>query len=167
MNPKGQDERTRRLARETGAILKTRSGRLAIALAFPNTYPLAMSTLGFHIVYSEFNAHPRIVCERAFLPQPGRKWSEKSSRLTSLESDTPLAEFDVVAFSVHFELDYANVLRILDLAGIPRRASERNEASPLIIAGGPCATFNPEPLAEFVDAFVIGDAEGLAELAGR
>ena len=166
MNGGKQDERTRRLAGEVGAINKSQGGRLSVALAFPNTYSIGMSTLGFHIVYREFNAHPLVVCERAFLPEVADRWSLRSSRLTSLESDTPLADFDVVAFSIHFEMDYANILRILDLAGIPRRASQRGDANPLIIAGGPCATFNPEPLAEFVDAFVIGDAEGVvAEIA--
>lgn len=162
VNAGRSDERNARLRSERGAIAKSHGSRLSIALAFPNTYPVAMSTLGFHIVYGELNSDPRIVCERTFLPERPENWTSRSFRLTSLESDTPLADFDVVAFSIHFEMDYPNVLRILDLAGIPRLASDRTEAAPLIIAGGPCPTFNPEPLADFVDAFFIGDAEGSA-----
>lgn len=165
MRKSRQDERTRRLSRESRVDLKSGEGRLRVALAFPNTYPVGMSTLGFHLVYNEFNNHPNVVCERAFIPEPNGIWTSttSTSRLTSLETDTLLVNFDVLAFSIHFEMDYWKILQLLDMAGIPRLASERTEASPLILAGGPCASANPEPIADFVDAFALGDAEELAD----
>ncbi len=144
--------------------MKSGEGRLRIALAFPNIYSIGMSTLGFHIVYKEFNDHPKTVCERVFVPESSARWTTttSTSRLTSLETDTLLVDFDVLAFSVHFEMDYWRILQILDFAGIPRRSKERTEASPLILAGGPCVSINPEPIVDFIDVFAIGDAEGLA-----
>ena len=151
----------RRLERETGTIYGPLEGRLRFALAFPGPYRLGMSSLGFQIVYGLLNSIPGVACERVFLPDPEdvREFRRSRTRLFSSESQTPLAEFDVLAFSISYELDYTNLAQILDLAGLAIFAADRDESHPLVIAGGPCATFNPEPLAEIVDAFAIGDAE--------
>ena len=149
------------LSQETGTIRKPHGERLSFALAFPNTYWVGMSSLGFQLVYAMLNAIPDVVCERVFLPEPDEETllRRARSRLFTLESQTPVSEFDALAFSIYFEMDYLNVLKTLSLSGLPLLASERDESHPLALAGGPCATFNPEPLAEFVDAFVIGEAE--------
>lgn len=151
----------RLLEQETGAICGSLEGRLRFALAFPGYYRLGMSALGLQIVYGLLNNLPNVACERVFLPEPidEQEYRRSRTRLFSIESQTPICDFDVLAFSVSFEFDYANVARMLDLAGLPISAADRNESHPLIIAGGPCATFNPEPLADIVDVFVIGDAE--------
>jgi radical SAM superfamily enzyme YgiQ (UPF0313 family) len=132
-----------------------------IALAFPNTYRLGVASLGFQIVYGLLNDLPDVTCERVFLPEPDELAEHERTRteLFSLETQNPLASFNSVAFSVSFELDYVNVLRMLKLANLPIHSSDRGDVHPLVIAGGIAPTFNPEPLADFVDAFVIGDAE--------
>lgn len=152
-----------RLARESGAVVIDRAARVRFALAFPNVYRVGMASLGFQLVHGMLNALPNASCERVFLPDPNdlKEHLRTKTELFTLESQSPLAEFDVVAFSLSFELDYLNVLRMLQLSGIPIRGVERDETRPLVIAGGICATFNPEPLADFVDAFVIGDAENV------
>lgn len=149
-----------RLSRERGTIYPKHAG-LRIALAFPNTYGLGMASLGFQLVYRMLNGLPNVSCERVFLPAPEElaEHERTGAGLFSLETQTPLRRFDAVAFSVSFELDYINVLRILRLGRIPFERALRNESHPVVIAGGICPTFNPEPLADFVDAFVIGDAE--------
>lgn len=150
-----------RVAREHGGVQIDRAAPVRLALAFPNVYSVGMASLGFQLVYELFNTHPDASCERVFLPDPDDLAEHERSRmeLFTLESLSPLSQFNAVAFSVSFELDYVNVLRVLRLANIPLRRTDRDETRPLVIAGGPCATFNPEPLAEFVDAFVIGDGE--------
>ena len=151
------------LSKETGYVRKPHGGRLRIALAFPNTYWVGMSNLGFQTVYRLFNAHPDIVCERVFLP-PKQELAEQlaaGAPLVTLESQTPVNEFDVFAFSVSFEWDYVNVLTLLRLAGIPRYASERTQHDPLIVVGGAVTFVNPEPLALFADVIAAGEAEVL------
>ena len=150
-----------RLAREHGGVDINRAAPVRFALGFPNVYSVGMASLGYQLVYEMLNSHPDSSCERVFLPDPDDLIEHQRSRaeLFTLESFSSLAQFDVVAFSVSFELDYLNVLRMLRLANIPLRRDERDESRPLIIAGGPCATFNPEPLADFVDAFAVGDGE--------
>lgn len=158
------------LADEIGAITKPHGVKLRVALAFPNTYRLGMSNLGFQAVYRLFNDIPEVVCERVFLPEPTDiiEHRRTSTPLFSLESQSPLREFDVVAFSLTFEPDSVNVLEMLDLAGIALESSERGEGEPIVIAGGPVATINPEPLSRFVDAFAIGEGEELVgEIARR
>lgn len=142
-----------RFSHEEGAIVKDWGGRLPVALIYPNTYYLGMSNLGVHSVYSLFNSHLRVVCERVFLDT-----TEKNAPV-AIESGRPLSDFAVLAFSISYELDYFNVINILKAAGIPLFSAERNDTHPLIIAGGPCVTANPMPLAPFFDAFCIGDAE--------
>ena len=151
------------LSKETGYIRKPHGGRLRIALAFPNTYWVGMSNLGFQTVYRLFNAQPDIVCERVFLP-PKQELAEQlaaGAPLLTLESQTPVNEFDVFAFSVSFEWDYVNLLTLLRLAGIKRYAAERTSRDPLIVIGGAVTFVNPEPLALFADVIAAGEAEVL------
>jgi len=134
-----QRERAREtLAKETGYVQKPHGDRLRIALAFPNTYWVGMSNLGFQTVYTLFNSQPDIVCERVFLPPKQELAELLASRapLLTLESQSPVSDFDVFAFSVSFEWDYVNVLTLMRLAGLPRYAAERNERHPLVVIGG-------------------------------
>src|SRR5881392_2162815 len=151
------------LSKETGYITKPHGARLRVALAFPNTYWVGMSNLGFQTVYRLFNREDDVVCERVFLP-PKQELAELSASRTpliTLESQSPVGEFDVFAFSVSFEWDYVNVLTMLRLAGIPLYASERNEHHPLIVIGGAVTFVNPEPLALFADVIAAGEGEVL------
>jgi radical SAM superfamily enzyme YgiQ (UPF0313 family) len=151
------------LSREVGYVRKPHEGKLRIALAFPNTYFVGMSNLGFQTIYRLFNDQPDIVCERVFLPpkQELRALVESGARIVTLESQTPVSDFDVFAFSVSFEWDYTNVLTLLRLAGIPLRATERTERHPLIVIGGAVTFVNPEPLALFADVIAAGEGEAL------
>jgi radical SAM superfamily enzyme YgiQ (UPF0313 family) len=142
----------RRLSREQGAVVKNWGGRLPVALVYPNSYYLGMSNLGIHALYKLLNSYDRAVAERVF-------WEDDSQPPLSLESQRPLADFAVIAFSVSYELDYFNVPRILKAGGIPLYAAERNEKHPLVIAGGPCLTANPMPVSPFFDGLGIGEAE--------
>src|SRR5437870_2713488 len=165
-----QRERARQtLAKEVGYVKKPHGNRLRVALAFPNTYWVGMSNLGFQTVYRLFNAEDDIVCERFFLP-PKQELAELSAArapLVTLESQTPLSDFDVVAFSVSFEWDYVNVLTLLRLAGIPRYAAERTDRDPLIVIGGAVTFVNPEPLAPFADVIAAGEGEVLVPALER
>ncbi len=151
------------LSRETGYVRKPHGGRLRIALAFPNTYWVGMSNLGFQTVYRLFNAQPDIVCERVFLPpkQELADLAASGAPLLTLESQTPVNQFDVLAFSVSFEWDYVNVLTLLRLAGMKRYAAERGPRDPLVLVGGAVTFVNPEPLAPFADVIAAGEAEVL------
>ncbi|MFN3530949.1 MAG: TIGR03960 family B12-binding radical SAM protein [Candidatus Brocadia sp.] len=133
---------------------------IKIALAFPDTYSIGMSHLGIQILYGLLNERKDTVCERVFAPLADMESLMRKHRipLFSLETYTPLREFDIIGFSLQYELSYTNVLNMLDLSGIPVMASERNETDPLIIAGGPAA-ISPEPLTDFIDIFLIGDGE--------
>ena len=157
-------ERARQvLARETGYVLKPHGGRLRVALAFPNTYWVGMSSLGFQTVYRLFNALDDVVCERVFLPpkQELRAQVESGAPLLTLESQTPVSDFDVLAFSVSFEWDYTNVVSMLRLAGLPPRAADRSPRHPLVVIGGAVTFVNPEPLAPFADVVAAGEGEML------
>ncbi|MCC6345910.1 MAG: radical SAM protein [Nitrospirales bacterium] len=149
------------LSREKGTIRKDHGGRIRICLVYANTYPVGMSNLGFQGIYGLLNRRDDVVCERAFLPEEGDFEEHRRTRtpLFSLESKTPLGEFDIAAFSISFENDYPNVLKILDLAKVPFRSRERNPYHPLVVAGGVFAFFNPEPLAPVFDVIFIGEAE--------
>ena len=151
------------LEKESGAVFKDWGGRLRVALAFPNTYYVGMSSLALQIIYQTFNALPDVVCERVFWDKDGR---QAGRSLISLESQRDVDEFDVLAFTISYEMDYFNVVEMLLQAGIPPLAAERSAdaapdgpAWPLIIAGGPGVTMNPEPMAPFFDAIVIGEGE--------
>ncbi len=133
---------------------------LRVVLCFPEVYEIGMSNLGFMLLYHLLNEIPGVECERAFAPWPDmeRELSERGLPLYSLESFTPLSEFDIMGFSLSYEMTYTNILTMLSLGGIGRRSADRVAAGPLVIAGGVCAC-NPEPLADFFDAFFIGEAE--------
>ncbi|HET7220342.1 MAG TPA: radical SAM protein [Vicinamibacterales bacterium] len=164
MNKWEHRERARQvLAHETGYVLKPHGGRLRIALAFPNTYWVGMSSLGFQTVYRLFNELDDVVCERVFLPpkQELRAQVESGAPLLTLESQTPVNDFDVLAFSVSFEWDYTNVVSMLRLAGLPPRAADRSPRHPLVVIGGAVTFVNPEPLAPFADVVAAGEGEML------
>lgn len=154
--------RKRRTA-ETGAMPPHRGGDLSVCLVYPNRYATAMSSLGFQTVYRLLNEQPGVVCERAFLPDREELalYEKSGETLVSLESERPLDRFDLVAFSVSFEPDFVNIPRILRLARIPELADERDECSPLVIAGGAALFINPEPAAAFFDLIAIGEGEAL------
>jgi len=159
---------TRYLGGEVGAIRKDLAKvGLKVALAFPDTYELGMSHLGFRIIYGILNAMEEVAAERFFVPWPDMEMemAKRGIPLLSQESKAPLSCFDVIAFSIPYEMGYTNVLHILEMGGIPLPASERKGPFPLVIAGGPFAS-NPEPMAMFLDAVVLGDGEEVAvELA--
>jgi radical SAM superfamily enzyme YgiQ (UPF0313 family) len=139
---------------ETGIIRKNWKGKTSIVLVFPNHYAVGLSNLGFQSVYQLLNALEFVVCERAFLP-------ESPGPAVSLESNSHLEKFDIIAFSISFENDYLNLLTLLQSAGIPLQSSKRSEAHPLVIAGGIACFINPEPIAHFIDCILIGEAENL------
>ena len=164
MKPWQQRERAREiLSKEVGYVSKSHGGRLRVALIFPNTYFVGMSNLGFQTVYKLFNAEDGIVCERAFLP-PKQELKEQLASgipLLTLESQTPVNEFDIIAFSVSFEWDYTNVLTLLRMAKVPVRAAARTSHDPLVMIGGAVTFVNPEPLALFADVIAAGEGEQL------
>jgi radical SAM superfamily enzyme YgiQ (UPF0313 family) len=139
---------------ERGALRKEPGGKLGVALVYPNAYRLGMANLGLHAVYRLFNGDPRTLCERAFLPEDG-------GEPRTIESGRPLRAFDVVAFSLSFEDDDLNVLALLAGAGLPLRSAARDERHPLGVAGGIGVQINPEPVAPFFDAFLVGEGEVL------
>ncbi|HET6923530.1 MAG TPA: radical SAM protein [Anaeromyxobacteraceae bacterium] len=140
---------------ERGAVRKDPGGRLRVALVYPNAWRLGMANLGLHAVYRIVNDDPRALCERVFLPEA------PAEAVRSLESGRPLPDFDVVAFSLSFEEDYGNVLALLDRAGLPLRAADRDQRFPLVVAGGIAVQMNPEPVAPFLDLFLVGEGEEL------
>ncbi|MDO8567802.1 MAG: radical SAM protein [Dehalococcoidales bacterium] len=140
-----------KLLLEQGTIIKDWGGQLPVALIYPNSYYLGMSNLGVQAIYSLLNRQSGIVCERVFL--------EQGKAPQSVESQRPLTDFAVLAFSVSYEPDYFNVARVLKASGIPLYASQRNSSHPLVIAGGACITANPAPLSPYFDAMCIGEAE--------
>jgi radical SAM family uncharacterized protein len=149
------------LENERGTVHKPWGGRIAICLIYPNHYAVGMSNLGFQTVYRYLNAEDDVVCERAFLPDPDdlREYRETQTPLFSLESQKPLSDFDILAFSLSFENDFINILTLLDLARIPKESHLRGKNSPLVTAGGVAVFLNPEPLSDFFDFFVLGEAE--------
>ena len=132
--------------------------------AFPDTYEIGMSYMGMQILYNILNRNEKIYCERIFAPAEDMEalMREEGRKLFTLETFTPVDELDIVGFTLQYELSYTNVLNILDLSGIPLHSADRGEDFPVIVAGGPCA-YNPEPLADFIDLFMIGDGEELLE----
>jgi radical SAM family uncharacterized protein len=151
------------LAAEHGTIRKDWGGRIAVALVYPNAYAVGMSNLGFQTIYRHLNALPDVVCERVFLSDPADvvEMQRTQSPPFSLESQRPLTDFHMIGFSLTYEGDYINVLRLLDLAGIPLRAADRRPHDPLVLMGGVCAFSNPEPMAPFMDFVVVGEGEEL------
>ncbi|HVN88939.1 MAG TPA: radical SAM protein [Candidatus Binataceae bacterium] len=160
--------RQRALARAASEkVLYPRSpgGDISLCVVYPNTYPVAMANLGFQAIYQIFESDPRVAADRAFLPEADELAAIRSrqERLLSFEKGKPLADFELIAFSISFETDYLNVVKMLRLAGIPpRRENRRDRHYPLIIAGGSAVFLNPEPIADFVDLFLIGEGEEMA-----
>ncbi len=165
MNRKLKDKANSLISQEKGVVFKDPGGRINIALCYPNTYSVAMSSLGFQGIYGFFNSLSDVVCERVFSPdQEDREEYEKSgAEPFSLESKRPLSAFDIIAFSVSFENDYPNLLKMLKMAKIPLRSVERSSHYPLVIMGGVSAFYNPEPLADFMDIIFVGEAEEMLE----
>lgn len=149
------------LSEEIGTIKKAFGGKISIALCYPNTYQIGMSNLGFQKIYYLLNQYNDVLSERVFLPSPEDElhFKKENIPLFSLESQTPVHNFDILAFSVTFESDYINILKILNLSHIPIRSKDRNERHPFLLMGGICATFNPEPLSDFIDMFFIGEGD--------
>ncbi len=150
------------LAREVypfGRLFNPSRGGYRVALVYPNTYHVAMSNLGFQQVYRLLNAMDGVVCERAYSPEI------RGKGIRTLETESPLGSFDLVAFSLAYETDYLGLLNILDEGGIPLCRTDRDEKHPLILIGGICPSYNPQPLSPFVDAAVVGESEDvLAEI---
>ena len=134
-----------------------------VAIVYPNTYFVGMSNLGLHIIYEEINLRNDSVCERIFLPEKKEleAYDKTKTPLMSVETQRPMHQFDVVAFDVTFEMDYFHIPVMLRHGRVPIMGKDRTEFDPIVIAGGPCATFNPEPFADFIDVFIIGEGEGL------
>ncbi|MBR7133880.1 MAG: TIGR03960 family B12-binding radical SAM protein [Clostridia bacterium] len=146
---------------EIGSVIKDKQEvDVRFAFCFPDTYEIGMSHLGMKILYSQFNSRDDIWCERVFAPW--QDFEEVMRRenipLFALESRDPIKEFDFIGFTLQYEMSYTNVLNMLDLAGLPVRSADRQSLSPLVVAGGPCAC-NPEPIADFIDLFFLGEGE--------
>ena len=158
-------EKVQKAPRYTGGEMNTaiklwEDAKLHFAFCFPDTYEVGLSHLGMKILYGAINAQPDMLCERVFMPWVDMKalMEEENVPLFSMENRRALNEFDVVGFTLQYEMSYTNVLAMLKLGNIPLLREERTEEMPIIVAGGPCA-FNPEPLADFIDAFMVGDGE--------
>ncbi|MBR3424289.1 MAG: hypothetical protein IKG80_07365 [Clostridia bacterium] len=153
---------------ERGAVLKDADAvDLRVAFCFPDSYEIGMSNLGMRILCAVLNDMDRVLCERVYAPWPDMEEKMRAAGvpLFTLDSGDAVGDFDIVAFTMQYELCYTNVLNMLSLAGIPLRSRDRGEDGPVIIAGGPCS-YNPEPMAPFVDIFSIGEGEeALPELA--
>ncbi len=148
-----------RLSEETGTLRK--EADLRVALCYPSPYPVGMSSLGFQTIYREINAHQGATAERVFLPDSIEAFRNARSPLFSYESERLLGDFQVIAFSIPYELEITGVFEMLDLCGIPLLREERADRHPLVVAGGPLTSSNPLPLAPFVDLIVLGEAEEL------
>jgi radical SAM superfamily enzyme YgiQ (UPF0313 family) len=153
------DQAKQIISREEGVIGKDWGGKLPIALVWPNSYRVGMSSLALHILYRLFNDEPDVVCERVFFGY--QQAPARDEPVFSLESQRALDEFGAVAFTISYEMDYFNVIQLLRRAGFPLFAAERDENWPLLIAGGPAIYTNPEPLADIFDAFAIGEGEAI------
>lgn len=152
------------LSDEQGLVYhKPRGLGLNIALAYPNTYYIGMSNLGFQAVYQLFNSYGDITCERTFIPDPDIEKEMERTRtpLATLESMTAVSDFDILAISVSFETDYLNIPKLLRMSRLPVKSSERNDWHPLVVMGGAAAFLNPEPVADFVDVVCVGEGEVL------
>lgn len=165
MSRKLIDKARRRLETERGAAANPWGGRLSVALVYPNHYRHAMSNLGFQTVHHLLNQRDDTLCERFFLPDSNDLAEHRKTGypLFSLESQRPLADFDLIAFSISFENDYLHLPLLFELGRLPLWAAERDDRHPLVMCGGVCAFLNPEPLADIFDLFAVGEAEALLE----
>ncbi len=153
------------VALEEGAVRKDWGGKISVALVYPNTYAVGMSNLGFQTIYHHLNLLLDVVCERVFFPDPEdvEEYARTHTPPFSLESQRPLSDFRLIGFSVTYEGDYINVLRLLRMAGVPLRPEERSPSDPVVLMGGVCAFSNPEPIAPFMDFVVVGEGEEIVE----
>ncbi len=158
-------EKVQKAPRYTGGEMNTaikpwEDAKLRFAFCFPDTYEVGMSHLGMKILYAAINAQSDMLCERVFMPWVDMKalMEDEQVPLFSLENRRPIGAFDVIGFTLQYEMSYTNILAMLQLGGVPLLREERAEDAPIVVAGGPCA-FNPEPLADFIDAFMVGDGE--------
>ncbi|MGB4294118.1 MAG: radical SAM protein [Smithellaceae bacterium] len=149
------------LTQERGYFKKVWGTYNTVCLVYPNHYRIGMANLGFQTVYKIFNEQPSFLCERLFLPAPenGAEFVSGAAGIVSIENQKPVTEFDILAFSISFENDYPNILKIMGQAKIPFLAAERSKDYPLILGGGIAPTLNPEPLADFFDLFILGESE--------
>ncbi len=163
MNKRIVESYKKKLETEEGYLVK-RGASLRIALCYPNTHGIGMANLGLHTMYELFNKIPEVACERVFLPDDFemREYENQRTPLLSLETQTPVKNFDVVAFSISFETDYLNMARMLQLAQIPVWSKDRNHFHPLVVMGGAASFLNPEPIADFTDVIAVGEGEILA-----
>ncbi|MDH3494576.1 MAG: radical SAM protein [Acidobacteriota bacterium] len=154
-----------KLASEEGYSVNPHGAELRVALCYPNIHSIGMANLGMHTMYELFNNIPEVSCERVFLPDRGdlKEYEQSGTPLLSLETQTPVRDFDVVAFSISFETDYLNMAKMLRLSGIPVWSAERNHFHPLVIMGGAASFLNPEPIAEFTDIIAVGEGEILVD----
>jgi radical SAM superfamily enzyme YgiQ (UPF0313 family) len=162
MSKKVVESYRRKLAAEEGWVVK-QGAQLRVALCYPNVYAVGMANLGFQSVYELFNRVPEVSCERVFLPDDAelREYERTNTPLLTLESQTPVRDFDIVAFSISFETDFLNMARMLKLARVPVWAEERTHHDPLVLMGGAASFLNPEPIAEFTDVVAVGEGEVL------
>jgi radical SAM superfamily enzyme YgiQ (UPF0313 family) len=163
MNKRITQSYQHKLAGEEGYTVK-RGASLRIALAYPNTYSIGMANLGFQSMYELFNKIPDVSCERVFLPDADemREYEKSHSTLFSLETQSPVHDFDVLAFSISFETDYLNLARMLQMSGVPVWSRDRTHHDPLVVMGGAASFLNPEPIADFTDVIAVGEGEILA-----
>lgn len=160
MNRLITDSYRSKLASEDGYIVRRGRG-LKIALCYPNTHAIGMANLGLHTMYELFNRIPEVLCERVFLPDPAemKEYERSGTPLMSLETQTPVGDFDIIAFSISFETDYLNMARMLRLSRIPVWSKDRNHFHPLVVMGGAASFLNPEPIADFTDVIAVGEGE--------
>lgn len=149
------------LCQESGATPFPAGSRTGFALGYPNTYHVGMSNLGLHIIYQQINSRTDTACERFFLPDKKSEleYVRTNTPIMTIETQRALYEFPLIGFAISFEMDYFGIIKLLDMGKIPLLSKERGDEHPFVIIGGPCATFNPEPLADFVDICVIGEGE--------
>src|ERR1700681_3254602 len=137
-------------------------GDISVCVIYPNYYRLGMANLGLQVIFHIYESDPSVAADRAFLPDADERENFRAGgeRLVSFERGRPLSDFDILAFSISFETDYLNVLSVLKMAGIPTRRSDRAGRNfPMIVAGGSAVFLNPEPIADFIDLFLIGEGE--------
>jgi radical SAM superfamily enzyme YgiQ (UPF0313 family) len=163
MNKRIIESYKQKLAREEGWRVK-QGAPVRIALCYPNTHSIGMANLGLHTMYELFNNIPEVSCERVFLPDADemREYEKSRTTLLSLETQTPIRDFDIVAFSISFETDYLNMAKMLQMSGIPVWSKDRNHFHPLVVMGGASSFLNPEPIADFTDVIAVGEGEILA-----
>ncbi|MGI9055968.1 MAG: hypothetical protein ACR2F2_09225, partial [Pyrinomonadaceae bacterium] len=163
MNNKIVESYKQKLLKEENYIVK-HGAPLRVALCYPNTHSIGMANLGMHTMYELFNKIPEVSCERVFLPDAFemREYEKSNTSLLSLETQTPVKDFDVVAFSISFETAYLNMAKMLQMSGIPVWSKNRNHFHPLVVMGGAASFLNPEPIADFTDIIAVGEGEVLA-----